>query len=133
MLSDSGDFYPFGAVLDVEGKLRAVGAHDGNEHPNPQDLYKLLVDIFKTQAATGEIIASAMATNVNIPLTYESPHPDGIRVQLESKDYSRFIYFPYCVTKSGIFKKKISIEVLEPFSVSIPPSFFAQPSAPGTA
>jgi hypothetical protein len=133
MLSDSGEFYPFGAVLGVEGKLKAVGAHDGNERPNPQDLFRLLGDMFKAQAASGEIIASAMTANVNIPSTYESPHPDGIRVHLESNDYSRFIYFPYRITKTGIFKKKISIEVLEPFAVEIPPSIFAQPSAPGIA
>lgn len=131
MLLDWGEFHPFGAVLSPEGKLRTMGAHNGNEHPNPQDLYKLLGDAFKTQAVKGEIIASAMATNVNIPPNYESPHPDGIRIHLESNDYSRFVYFPYRVTKSGIFKKKVNVEVAEPFSISIPPLFFAQPSASG--
>ncbi|MGK5011114.1 hypothetical protein [Janthinobacterium sp. MDB2-8] len=133
MLSDSGEFYPFGAVLGFEGKLNAVGIHDGNEHPNPQDLFRLLEDTFKVQAARGEIIASAMAANVNIPSTYESPCPDGIRVHLEGNDYSRFIYFPYRISKIGIFKRKMKIEVLEPFSVEIQPSFFAKPSAPGAA
>lgn len=127
MLSDAGEFYPFGAVLAAEGKLTAVGAHGGSKNPNPQDLFRLLGDVFKAQAAAGEIIASAMAANVNIPLTYESLHPDGIRVHLESNGYSRFIYFPYRVAKTGIFKKKISLEVLEPFSVEIPPLFFTQP------
>ena len=133
MLSDSGKFYPFGAVLGVEGKLKAVGVHNGNERPNPQDLFRLLEDTFKVQATGGEIIASAMAADVNIPSTYESPCPDGIRVHLEANEYSRFIYFPYRISKTGIFKKKTSVEVLEPFSVEMPPSFFTKPSAPGAA
>lgn len=127
MLNDSGEFYPFGAVIGAEGKLKAVGASDGNEQPNPQDLYNLLGATFKAQATNGEIIAAAMATNVNIPSAYESPYPDGIRVHLESNDYSRFVYFPYRLSKSGIFKKKINLAVSEPFSVAVPVSFFVQP------
>lgn len=133
MLNDSGEFYPFGAVIGTEGKLKAVGANDGNEQPNPQDLHNLLGATFKAQATNGEIIAAAMATNVNIPPAYESAYPDGIRVLLESNDYSRFVYFPYRLSKSGIFKKKISLAVSEPFSVAVPGSFFVQlPTSSGT-
>lgn len=133
MLNDSGEFYPFGAVIGVEGKLKAVGASDGNERPSPQDLYNLLGATFKAQATSGEIIAAAMATNVNIPPAYETPYPDGIRVLLESRDYSRFVYFPYRLSKSGIFKKKISLTVSEPFSVAIPASFFSHSPTPSGA
>lgn len=133
MLSESGEFYPFGAVLGADGKLKAAGVHDGNERPSSQDLFRLLGEAFKVQATDGEIIASAMAANVNIPSTYESPCPDGIRVHMESSDYSRFIYFPYRISNTDTSEKKIRVEVFEPFSVEMPSSIFKKISAAGAA
>lgn len=125
MLDDSGEFYPFGAVLRPDGKVGAVGGFDGHEHPNPQDIYRLLEAGFIKEIQDGSIVAVALTTNVNIPTNYEAPAPDGIRVHLESSDFSRFIYLPYRITKQGLFKRKLKTEVLESFAVQISPSFFA--------
>jgi hypothetical protein len=104
MLSDAGDFYPFGAAMGADEKVRAVGAYDGNEHPDPRDLYRLLVNTISAEAADGRVAAAALASNVTIPSGYTSQYRDGIRVQLEAEGYSRFVYFPYLVTKTGLFR-----------------------------
>ena len=125
MLKDSQEFYPFGAVLGGDQKVAAVGAHLGEEHPNPSELYKLLLDTFREQATNGEIIAAAIASNVDIPGNYEPSYPDGVRVQLECINYARFIYTPYSVSEKGFLKKSIEINFLEPFAVEISPQIFS--------
>ena len=124
MLNDSGEFYPFGAVLGNDGKVKAVGGYDGNEHPNPQDIYRLLGEGFVASARDGSIEAAALAANVNIPVEYSPPTPDGLRVHLESTDFSRFIYVPYRISKQGLFKKSIKAEFFEPIAVQIQPTIF---------
>ncbi len=128
MLNDAGDFYPFGATLTPNGEVRAVGGHDGSEHPLPQDIYRLLEEGFSADARKGLLIASALAANVNIPPAFESTYSDAIRVHLESQDSSRFIYFPYIVTLQKTVKTAFRVEIFEPFSVKISPKIFISAS-----
>lgn len=125
MLDDSGEFYPFGAVLGVDGKVRAVGGHDGSEKPKAQDIYQLLGESFAAEARQGTIRAAALAANVNIPAEYAPPAPDGLRVHLEDEGFSRFIYVPYVLQTRGLLKKRLVTEFLEPIAVQIPAAFFS--------
>jgi hypothetical protein len=129
MLEDSGDFYPFGAVIGADGKLKAVGGYNGNEKPKPQDIYRLLSDAFISDARAGNVLAIALAANVDIPSNYNPPSPDGLRVQLETAGYSRFIYVPYTLAKSGFFKKTTMANYGDPIPVDVPPQVFAGPNA----
>ena len=129
MLEDSGEFYPFGANVTADGKLGAVGAHDGEEHPEPQQLYQILAGAFTAGAQNGELLAAALAANVNIPAQFSSPVPDAVRVHLESSGYSRFVYVPYRLSRQGFLRKKTVVELSEPFSVEIHPTFFAAANA----
>jgi len=125
MLENSGTFYPFGAEIRADGQLHAIGGYNGEEHPVPTKIYKLLADAFLSQAREGNIIAAALAANVNIPAEYEPPWSDGIRVWLEGKGFARFIYFPYRMEKRGFFRKGFAIELAEPIAVEIALSWFA--------
>jgi hypothetical protein len=132
MLDECGEFFPFGAVVGADGKVKAVGGHNGEEHPEPQEIYRLLTKGFAEGARDGSIVAAALAANVNIPQEYPSPAPDGIRILLESAGYSRYIYSPYRITKRGLIKKKYTIELFDPFPVQISPTLFAPlPDAAG--
>lgn len=117
MLTKSGSFYPFGATLSIAGEVRAVGGWNGEEHPHSQEIYKLLADGLRTEAKKGVISGAALAVNVNIPAKYSPVWPDGLRVHLESPEYSRYIYVPYRVSKFGFFRNKREVEFAEPFSV----------------
>lgn len=129
MLENSGEFYPFGATLSQEGKVVAVGGSNGEEQPKSTEIYQLLADAFSAGAKSGQHLGVALAANVNIPTGYSSPSPDGLRVHLESNGYSRFIYVPYKVVSRGLFKPKRVAQLSEPFSVDIPPQFFAMHNA----
>src|SRR5262249_47549580 len=95
MLQIAGEFHPFGASVDPDG----VGAYNGEEHPNGQELYKLLLRRLAESIKTNKIIAAATAANVNIPQQYSSASPDGLRVHLEGGGFSRFVYVPYRLGK----------------------------------
>jgi len=128
MLNDAGDFYPFGAKLSLEGQVVAVGGHNGSERPLPQDIYQLLVGAIVSEARDGSISGAALAANVNVPEKFASPSRDAIRVHLEAPGFARYIYVPYEVAKSGLFKKKVSVTLHEPFAVEVNPGFFQKPA-----
>jgi hypothetical protein len=126
MLEKKGAFYPFGASLSPSGELGGVGGWNGDEHPKPIELYRVLADSVRDQARTGKISGAAIAVDVNIPSQYEAQWRDAIRIHLESADFSRFIYVPYQVVKSGLLKSKRRVNLAEPFSVEINPEFFLE-------
>jgi hypothetical protein len=66
----------------------------------------------RSQFLKKEIVAGAIAANVDIPAKYQPPFPDGVRVHLECSGFSRFIYLPYRVSSSGInYAEFISVDV----------------------
>jgi hypothetical protein len=95
MVESHGVFHPFGAVLVLDGTVTAVGADIGEEHPNGAEVFLFLQSAMHSQFQEGEIVAAAIATDVNIPPQYQPPFPDGIRVLLECAGFSRFVYLPY--------------------------------------
>jgi hypothetical protein len=129
MLEDSGEFYPFGAVIGADGKLKAVGGYDGNERPKSQDIYRLLFNALAFDARAGNVLAVALAANVNIPTAYKPPSPDGLRVHLEAEGYSRLVYVPYTLAKGRMFKKTTIAKYDEPISVDVPAKLFPRPKA----
>jgi hypothetical protein len=125
MLEKAGDFYPFGATISSSGNIGSVGGYNGEEHPKPQEIYQLLSSGFAAGAKSGEHLCTALAANVNIPSQFAPVSPDGIRVHIESEGYARYIYVPYKITSTGLFKKKRAVELGEPFAVEINPTFFS--------
>ena len=124
MLNDSGDFYPFGAVIGSDGELRTVAGYDGAEQPAPRDIYKILGEGFKAMAKAGEIRAAALASNVNIPPEYPAPARDGLRVHIECEGYARFIYVPYVLVHKGLIWKSREASFYEPIPMEVQPAFF---------
>jgi hypothetical protein len=126
MLEDSGEFYPFGAAIRSDGQLNARGGYDGNEHPSPVDILRLLAESFAGEAADGSILAAALAANVNIPAEYSPPVGDGLRVQVEGVGFSRYIYVPYRLQKRGLFRKGFSVQFWDPIPVGIDAEWFVR-------
>lgn len=101
MLAKAGDFHPFGATILPDGTLTAAGGHAG-ERAGGREVFLLLQDAFKAQFQRQEIVAAAIAANVDIPADYRPTYPDGIRVLIECAGYSRFFYLPYRLEKPSL-------------------------------
>ncbi len=121
MLEKSGEFHPFGAIVNATGDVEARGAWTGEEFPKGQDVYELLMEGLRAELLDGRAIAIAVAADVNIPEQYAAPYRDGLRVALESPGYSRFVYMPYHLKRSSIFSSKKVVEFSESFSVELKP------------
>lgn len=126
MLEDAGVFYPFGAVLTPALEMNAVGADVGNEHPEPSTVYQVLDQSFMEQAQKGEIAASALACDVNIPPKLESPVPDGPRVHLASSGISRYVYVPYRIESDAAADSEETVTFFEPIAVDLQPYVFGE-------
>ena len=61
-LEANGGFYPFGAVIDIEGRIEAA-ASGPHENPTTQEqMFAVLDNLFSVRAANREIQAAAIAT-----------------------------------------------------------------------
>jgi hypothetical protein len=65
MLSEPGEFCPFGAKMSLDGEITDVGAAvEGTDHPASQTLIELMTKEFQQQAAAGQIRAVAICCDV---------------------------------------------------------------------
>jgi hypothetical protein len=61
MLSEYGEFHPFGATMSSHGEIQLVGGKvEGDDHPPAQDLIDLLTETFKREAAEGRLRAAGI-------------------------------------------------------------------------
>ena len=124
MLEEAGMFYPFGAVLTPDLEMNSVGADLGDSRPEPSAVYQLLSQTFTDQAQKGEIAASALACDVNIPPKHEAPVSDGLRVHLESSGVSRYVYVPYQIEANEAEDSPKTVTFFEPIAVDLQPHIF---------
>ena len=109
MLKAHGEFFPFGAAMQSDGKVAAVGAWDGDEHPNSTDVITLLKDGFVAGARKGEYKATALVYDV----WYKSDDgslTDAIAVALDHRDnYSVVVFYPYTLKDGLLSVGKIQV------------------------
>lgn len=129
MLAGAGEFHPFAAFINQDGKVEAVGAHTGEEYPRGAAVYQLLEDALASMAMERKALACAIAANVNVPSTLSSPFADGVRVHVEAPGYSRLVYTPYKVLSYRALRKFMAVlptvEYAEPIAVDVPAKLFA--------
>lgn len=103
MLAKHGEFYPCGSTMKTDGQIVAEAVYDGNEHPPSQQLIDMLTQIFKRQAAAGQIRAAAICYDVRTIPPGQSQKTDAICVDMEHQSgQCARIYLPY---KKGWFGK----------------------------
>ncbi len=103
MLSDYGEFYPFGLVLLADGTIQHVGAKGQSEHPPSQELIDLLIDSFRKGAKEGRYKAVAVVLDVKVKSPTGGGNIDAVQVGLEHRDsYCADVYFPYTINKGTV-------------------------------
>lgn len=97
MLSEDGEFYPYGGCMTLEGKITHVGAQiKGTDKPKSEPLIELLREDFKKAAGENKCKATAIIFDVRIRPPGSEEKSDAIQVCLDHKDgYSAEVFFPY--------------------------------------
>jgi hypothetical protein len=101
MLRKSGEFYPFGAVMYVDGDMSMVSGYAGSEHPPSTEVIEVLREGMRKQATNGEIRAAAICYDATIRDEAGKPS-DAIGVTMEhAAGDSAEIFLPYSKPRFG--------------------------------
>jgi hypothetical protein len=84
MLSEYGEFHPFGATMSSHGEIQQVGARvERDDHPPAQELIDLLTETFKRQAAEDRLRAAGICYDVLTVPPGETQKKDAVCCGLE--------------------------------------------------
>ena len=104
LLSEFGEFYPYGGYIKPNGEVVHVGAREaGTEHPKATALVSTLRNSFQRLAANKQCKATAILYDVVVPISNENGESDAIQVCLDHIDnYSAEVFFPYILRDGGV-------------------------------
>lgn len=95
MLDKHGEFYPFAAALDPDGKVILVAGHPGEEHPVPSELRDFLEASLRQGAQEGRYTGTAVCFNATFTPT-GGTRQDVVAVELEHESGDAVtVYLPY--------------------------------------
>jgi hypothetical protein len=96
LLSEHGEFFPFGATINVDGVIGLAGAATGDDHPPSSELISILRGAFAKKAKAGEVRAVAIAYDVLVQHPNASEKTDAVAIDIEHRDsYCVTVFFPY--------------------------------------
>jgi hypothetical protein len=103
MLSEHGEFYPFGASMKPNGEIIQAASYDGRERPTSQSLIDILRDSFRAEAKSGAIIACATVYDVRTVPPGATAKTDAVAVELDHRDsYSVVVLIPYTLSRGSV-------------------------------
>jgi hypothetical protein len=115
MLTKNGEFYPFAAIVNAEGKVAACAIDLSPDQPSMSDFIETVERSLEHSLSSGQARLTGLAINVNIPPAIKAPYPDGVRLDLGGGSIKSTVYVPYRMKRAGLLKMKRSVE----FSASI--------------
>lgn len=104
MLSEFGEFYPYGGYMKLDGEIVHVGARDPKtDHPKSKNLIRILKKSLSEIARNGQAKAIAIVFDVRISLPNSRDKTDAIQVYVEhAGNYSAEVFFPYRVANKEV-------------------------------
>ena len=118
MLSEYGEFHPFGGYLKSSGEVVHVGVQSSRENKKAQQKIDAMVKSFKQLAAQEKAIAFAVVADVRLP-NADDGKSDAIKFLLEHKDgYCAEVFFRYAINGGDV-------EIIEITAQEGEPIFFA--------
>jgi hypothetical protein len=96
MLSDHGEFFPYGGAMRSGGEIISVAGYDGGEQPPSTNLIQLIKEGFIDAANQGQYMATALVYDVRVVMPETGEKSDAVAVSLNHRDrYSMTVLFPY--------------------------------------
>ena len=98
MLKTHGEFYPYGATMNSEGKISSVGGYTGSEHPKSTEVIGLLKAGFRRDAEAGKIRACALVYDIRTVPPGKTQKMDAVAVDLDHRgSMSIVVVYPYVI------------------------------------
>ena len=97
LIKQDGEFYPFGAEIDNQGKLTHVGHHNGDDFPLSQTRINEYKKYFETEIQNENIRAYAITFDTLVKRNPDSEKTDAIAIECYSREVGQrtTYYFPY--------------------------------------
>ena len=96
MLTNHGEFIPFGGAMRATGEFVSVAGYTGEETPRSTDVIRLMKDGFIEAARQGQYKATAVVYDMRVKLPSTGDKSDAIAVSLNHRDsYSVIVILPY--------------------------------------
>ena len=97
LIQQNGEFYPFGAEIDKNGKLTHIAHQDGDEFPLSQTKINELKKYFEREIENENIRAYAITFDCLARRDADSEKTDAIAIECYSRDHGQrtTYYFPY--------------------------------------
>lgn len=106
MLSDHGEFHPFGVALTKGGEIRHVAAWDGRELPPGRELAELLANGLRETVAEYEAVAMFM--NVTVRAAPGGSGRDAVQAALEHlSGYAVDVFLPYRIENGEVLVEPV--------------------------
>src|SRR6266567_4747931 len=86
MLTNHGEFYPYGATIDHKGQISNVGGYTGDEHPKSTELIDLLKAAYRRDGETDKIMACALVYDIRTIPPGQTQKTDAVAVDLDHRD-----------------------------------------------
>jgi hypothetical protein len=104
MLGTHGEFYPFGAAMQLDGKIVSVAAYEGNnDRPQASDLIHFLKQALGAAARQEQYRATAIVYDARVKLASTGELTDAINVLLDHRDnYSVVVVIPYSIASGKL-------------------------------
>lgn len=104
MLSEFGEFYPYGGYMKLNGDIVHVGAKaNETDHPKSTDLVDIIEVSLRKTVASRQCKAVAIVYNVTVTLPNSTQTSDAIQVCVEHiNNYSAEVFFPYKIDNAEI-------------------------------
>ena len=111
VLSEHGEFFPFGATMSAAGEIEGAAGWTGEEAPPTEEIIAALEQGFRAGAKEGRFRATGLAFDAEVSPPGQSESCDAIACKIDHRDdYSIIVYFPYTRSESG------ELEVAPPFA-----------------
>jgi hypothetical protein len=122
MLAKHGEFYPFAATIDKNGKVAQVAGEIGSARPESSELIAFLNEALRVQAARGVIRACGICYNVGARLPGYKDKVDAICCHVEHAAAPPVqVFVPYRKGFLGRMKYDKPVALPGQASVFVPP------------
>jgi hypothetical protein len=104
MLSEHGEFYPFGGSITPDGRHISVGAKSSSDRPKSHESIDIMTNAFRSQASEGKIRAAGICFDVRIVPPGQVDKTNAIQLALEREGGDAVdVFVPYAQLPDGEF------------------------------